>query len=63
MQKGCTLIASNKDRNSGYGDKLIPGGGTLVAAIETATGVSALVMGKPSQYAMQIIRNQLEIPE
>ena len=41
---------------------LVPGGGSIVSAIETASGATALVMGKPSKYAMQLIRKEHNIP-
>jgi HAD superfamily hydrolase (TIGR01450 family) len=63
IQNGCSFIASNKDRNSGTGDMLVPGGGTIVKALETASGVAALVMGKPSKYAMELIRRDHNIPD
>ena len=58
IQQGCKFIASNKDRNTGHGDRLPPGGGTIVKSIETATGVEAITMGKPSKYAFDLIKKE-----
>ena len=63
IQNGCKFIASNKDRNSGTGDTLVPGGGSIVKALETASGESALIMGKPSKFAMEIIKREHSIPD
>jgi len=49
IQSGCEFICSNKDRNSGSGDRLMPAGGTIVHTIEVASETSAKVMGKPSR--------------
>lgn len=63
LQNGCTFIASNKDRNSGTGNTLVPGGGSIVTALETASGVKALVMGKPSKFVMEMIRRDHNVPD
>jgi|688.fasta_scaffold611183_1 ribonucleotide monophosphatase NagD (HAD superfamily) len=52
------FIGTNPDRNTGNGIRYIPGGGTIIKAIETATGVKAKIMGKPSTYMFDIIRKQ-----
>lgn len=55
IQFGAQFICSNKDRNSGSGDRLPPGAGAIVKAIETASGKQAIVMGKPSTFAYELI--------
>jgi glycerol-1-phosphatase len=48
VQGGACLVATNADRTfPGPGGQLWPGAGALVAAITTATGVEAEVVGKP----------------
>lgn len=39
LTHGCELIASNKDRNSGTHERLVPGGGTVIESLEAASGV------------------------
>ena len=59
IQSGAEFIASNKDRNTGTGDRFIPGCGAIVKAIEVASGVEAKVMGKPSTYGFELIKRQI----
>ena len=50
---GAQFIATNRDATFPLEEGLvIPGGGTMVAAIETSTGVKPVVIGKPETYAM-----------
>lgn len=51
IRAGAGYIATNTDASLPTTEGLLPGSGTIVAAIETATGVKAQVMGKP-QAAM-----------
>jgi 4-nitrophenyl phosphatase len=46
--KGAHFIATNTDSTYPAEDRLLPGAGSLVAAIRTATGTQPLVMGKPN---------------
>jgi glycerol-1-phosphatase len=48
VQRGARLVATNSDRTfPAAGGELWPGAGALVAALETSTGVTAEVVGKP----------------
>ena len=50
---GAKFIATNRDSTFPLEEGLIvPGGGTMVAALETATDVKPIVIGKPETYAM-----------
>jgi glycerol-1-phosphatase len=50
VERGASLIASNPDASYPAPDGLAwPGAGAIVAAIETTTGVSAEVVGKPHE--------------
>lgn len=51
IQNGSLFIATNADRTVRTHEGLIPAAGTIVAALEAATGAAATVMGKP-QTAM-----------
>lgn len=44
---GCLFVATNRDAAILSGDRLMPGGGTMVAAVEVAAGRPPLVAGKP----------------
>lgn len=49
---GARFIATNEDATFPMeGGRLMPGGGCMVSAIRTATGVDPIVIGKPSVYA------------
>ena len=58
VQNGCAFICSNKDRNCGNGDRCPPAGGVIVKAIEVACGKEAIVIGKPSILAFDIIKEE-----
>jgi HAD superfamily hydrolase (TIGR01450 family) len=59
VDAGATLVATNGDRCYPGSDGLLPGAGAITAAIETASGRSATVLGKPSpdMYAMLMARH------
>ena len=49
IQRGASLVASNADASYSVEDGLVlPGAGAILAAIQTAAGVSAEVVGKPN---------------
>jgi phosphoglycolate/pyridoxal phosphate phosphatase family enzyme len=54
IRKGAAFIATNRDANFPMPDGLWPGTGPVVAAIEVATGVAPLVVGKPEKRIFQI---------
>ena len=47
IRKGVPFIGTNPDRTFPSPDGLIPGSGSILAAIETATDQSPLIIGKP----------------
>ncbi len=50
---GALFIATNGDLTYPVeGGQLIPGGGSLVAAVQAASGVEPTVIGKPESYAL-----------
>jgi 4-nitrophenyl phosphatase len=49
IRRGARFIATNRDPNLPVEGELWPGAGALVAAIETATGVSPVTVGKPER--------------
>lgn len=56
---GAKLIATNLDPNCPTHHGLRPGCGAIVAMLETATGIKAFSVGKPSPVMMRQARKQL----
>ncbi len=53
LQAGAELIATNKDATFPVeGGRLLPGGGTIVAALEAAWGRKSFVCGKPNAFGI-----------
>jgi HAD superfamily hydrolase (TIGR01450 family) len=50
---GARFICSNRDRAYPVERRLLPGAGTIVAAIEVATGQRALCIGKPEPFLFE----------
>src|SRR5437867_4639477 len=50
---GARFICSNRDRAYPVETRLLPGAGTIVAAIEVATGKQALCIGKPEPFLFE----------
>src|SRR5688572_18898906 len=57
--RGAKLIATNLDPNCPTQAGLRPGCGAMVAMLESATGVKAFSVGKPSPVIMRAARKQL----
>ena len=52
---GARFIATNRDSTFPTPFGLVPGAGTIVAAIETATGTSPVTLGKPQPLMAQLL--------
>src|SRR5271157_159836 len=59
VRAGAPLYATNADRSFPTPDGLIPGAGSILAALETATDVKAIVIGKPSPFMMEIAMERM----
>jgi NagD protein len=57
--KGAKLIATNLDPNCPTASGTRPGCGATVAMLETATGIKAFSVGKPSPVMMRMARKEL----
>jgi phosphoglycolate/pyridoxal phosphate phosphatase family enzyme len=56
IQRGAQFIATNRDATyPDAGGRTLPGSGAIVAAIETCTGVTPTVIGKPEPYTLELI--------
>jgi 4-nitrophenyl phosphatase len=56
--RGARLIATNDDPTYPTPDGPIPGGGAIVAAVATASGVEPTVAGKPFQPMADLVRQR-----
>ncbi|NLR77419.1 HAD-IIA family hydrolase [Chitinophaga eiseniae] len=62
IMKGAKLIATNLDPNCPMGDgKYRAGCGAMVAMLETASGIKAFSVGKPSPVMMRMARKALQL--
>jgi 4-nitrophenyl phosphatase len=50
---GAAFVCTNRDRAYPVEGRLLPGAGTIVAAIEIATGATALCIGKPEPFLFE----------
>lgn len=61
IQKGAHFIGTNPDKNIPTHRGLMPGAGSLITAIETATQKSATYIGKPEAIMMEKALNRLNL--
>ena len=59
VRRGARLIGTNDDATYPTPDGPIPGGGSILAAVETAAGVAAVVAGKPHDPMVQLVRAEI----
>jgi len=59
--RGAEYIATNTDETFPAHGLLIPGGGSMVAALRTGCGVEPTVAGKPSPKLMELISDELGV--
>jgi HAD superfamily hydrolase (TIGR01450 family) len=62
VEMGGKLLTSIMGRHWQVGDKLIPGVGCWVKAVEFAANTSAMCLGKPSNYMRKIVLKRLKNP-
>lgn len=62
VEEGARLIATNADARYPTADGFLPGAGSLVAALELATGTPAEVIGKPSPAMFGAILEASGVP-
>ena len=55
IRSGAEFIASNRDPTFPVENGLLPGGGTIVAAIESAVGFAPLLIGKPETRMVELV--------
>jgi len=59
VTRGAKLVATNLDPNCPTPDGLRPGCGAMVAMLESATGIRAFSVGKPSPVMMRAARKEM----
>jgi 4-nitrophenyl phosphatase len=59
IRSGVPFIGANPDRTFPTPEGLVPGAGAILAALETATSVKPLIMGKPSPAMYQLALERL----
>ncbi|MFM8311501.1 MAG: HAD-IIA family hydrolase [Ilumatobacteraceae bacterium] len=59
VRSGARLVATNNDATYPTADGLIPGGGAILAAVETAAGTTATIAGKPFEPMAALVREWL----
>ena len=59
IQNGCVFIGTNPDRTFPTPDGFIPGSGTVVGALEIASGARAKLIGKPEPLLYQLALKRL----
>ncbi len=62
LHKGAAYVLTNPDRLLPSDGGLMPGAGTLAAAITAATGVQPVIIGKPSPIIMAYAIERLGLP-
>ncbi len=62
VRGGARFVATNTDSTYPTAEGLLPGGGSLIAAIETASGVRAEVAGKPHRPMADVVRSLTGVP-
>lgn len=61
IQKGLPFFFTNPDPTYPTPEGIVPGAGTLLAALETATGVKAQLAGKPLPFLFEVALERLKI--
>jgi HAD superfamily hydrolase (TIGR01450 family) len=59
VRAGARLLATNDDATYPTPEGLIPGGGAILAAVATASGVAPVVAGKPHPPMVDLVRGRL----
>jgi 4-nitrophenyl phosphatase len=59
VRRGARLLATNDDASYPTPDGPIPGGGSILAAVVTATGAEPVIAGKPHPPMVDLVRARL----
>jgi len=58
LREGARFVATNIDPTYPARDRVVPGNGALVAAVQTASGVQPVVVGKPESPMADVVRER-----
>jgi len=61
IQKGLPFIFTNPDPTYPTPEGIVPGAGTILAALETASGVKAKLAGKPLPFLFEVALDRMEL--
>jgi 4-nitrophenyl phosphatase len=61
IQAGATFITTNIDKNLPTEEGMMPGAGSLMIALQTATGVQPIVIGKPEARMIDLAIEELGV--
>lgn len=61
IQKGLPFIFTNPDPTYPTPEGNVPGAGTVLAALETASGVKGMLAGKPMPFLFEVAMDRMEL--
>jgi 4-nitrophenyl phosphatase len=61
IMKGAIFVGTNPDPTFPGPDGLYPGAGTMIAAVQTASGTAPQIMGKPKSFLYQLALDRAEV--
>lgn len=61
IRRGALFVATNRDATYPVEDGVIPGAGSIVAAVEAAAGSTPVTIGKPRPVMLQLIMQQYDL--
>ncbi len=62
IHSGASFIGTNPDKTFPTPQGLVPGAGAILAALQAATGISPIIIGKPEPAIYQIALQRLKLP-
>jgi 4-nitrophenyl phosphatase len=62
IRRGAKFVGTNADKTFPTEEGLVPGAGSLIAALETATDVAPIIIGKPERAMFDIAIEKLNAP-
>jgi len=61
IHKGADFIATNRDNTFPTEDGIVPGAGSIVSAVEAASGVTPVTIGKPRPAMVDLVMSKLGV--
>jgi 4-nitrophenyl phosphatase len=63
IRAGAVFIGTNPDRTYPSPEGLTPGAGSIIAAIEAATDIQPVILGKPYPHLLELSVERLNLPQ